>query len=127
MPFRLRRSTQSWRTYPVFLLEENRWRAQRYGVEGTLFDFGKGELVPIKDLMEEILELVREDAAALQCEAEVAHARDIIALGTSADRQLACFRQCVEAGASRHEALTAVVDHLIGETTAGLGAGAAQG
>lgn len=127
MLFRLRRSNQSWRTYPVFLLEENRWRAQRYGVEGTLFDFGKGELVPIKDLMEEILELVREDAAALQCEAEVAHARDIIALGTSADRQLACFRQCVEAGASRHEALTAVVDHLIGETTAGLGAGAAQG
>ena len=46
MLYRLRRANQTWRTYPLFLLAENRWRAQRYGVEGTLFDFGKGELVP---------------------------------------------------------------------------------
>ena len=46
MLYRLRRANQNWRTYPLFLLAENRWRAQRYGVAGTLFDFGKGELVP---------------------------------------------------------------------------------
>ncbi len=46
MLYRIRRANQTWRTYPVFLLAENRWRAQRYGVGGTLFDFGKGELVP---------------------------------------------------------------------------------
>ena len=55
MLFRLRRSNQTWRTYPLFLLAENRWRAQRYGVEGTLFDLGKGELVAFGDLVEELL------------------------------------------------------------------------
>ena len=46
MLYRIRRANQTWRSYPLFLLSENRWRAQRYGVAGTLFDFGKGELVP---------------------------------------------------------------------------------
>ena len=121
MLFRLRRNNQSWRTYPVFLLEENRWRAQRYGVGSTLFDFGKGELAPIAGLIEEILELIREDAAALGCEADVARARRIAAEGTSADRQLAVFKTALAAGASREKALTAVVDHLIAETCEGLG------
>jgi carboxylate-amine ligase len=121
MLFRLRRNNQSWRTYPVFLLEENRWRAQRYGVGGTLFDFGKGELVPIAALMEEVLDLIREDAAALGCEAHVARARAIVANGTSADRQVACFRDATRAGASRDDALKSVVDHLIAETCEGLG------
>ncbi len=120
MLFRLRRNNQSWRTYPVLLLEENRWRAQRYGVGGTLFDFGKGELVPIAALMEEILELIREDVAALGCEPHVARTRAIVAGGTSADRQLACFQQATSNGASRDDALKAVVDHLIAETCEGL-------
>jgi carboxylate-amine ligase len=105
----------------VFLLEENRWRAQRYGVGGTLFDFGKGELVPIAALMEEVLDLIREDAAALGCEAHVARARAIVANGTSADRQVACFQEATRAGASRDDALKSVVDHLIAETCEGLG------
>lgn len=120
MLFRLRRSNQSWRTYPVFLLEENRWRAQRYGVGGTLFDFGKGELVPIASLMEEVLDLMREDATALGCEAYVAHARTIVANGTSADRQVAAYHNAMRDGASRDDALKAVVDHLIAETCEGL-------
>lgn len=120
MLFRLRRNNQSWRTYPVFLLEENRWRAQRYGAGGTLFDFGKGELVPIAALMEEVLDLIREDAAALGCEAHVARARAIVAGGTSADRQVACFQEAQRGGASREDALKAVVDHLIAETCEGL-------
>ena len=121
MLFRLRRNNQSWRTYPVFLLEENRWRAQRYGVGGTLFDFGKEELVPIAALMEEVLDLIREDATALGCEAHVARARAIVAGGTSADRQVACFQEATRAGASRDDALKSVVDHLISETCEGLG------
>lgn len=120
MLFRLRRNNQSWRTYPVFLLEENRWRAQRYGVGGTLFDFGKGELVPIAALMEEVLDLIREDASALGCEAHVRRARDIVAGGTSADRQVACFERAMRDGASRDNALRAVVDHLVSETCEGL-------
>jgi glutamate---cysteine ligase / carboxylate-amine ligase len=114
--YRLRRNNQSWRTYPVFLLEENRWRAQRYGLKGSLFDFGRGELVPYADLLEEILTLIHEDAVALGCLSDVLGARRILAEGTSADRQLACFANAIAAGATRQEALEVVVDHLIAET-----------
>jgi glutamate---cysteine ligase / carboxylate-amine ligase len=116
MLYRIRRANQTWRTYPLFLLSENRWRAQRYGVAGTLFDFGKGELVPFADLTDELLVLLNGDAEALGCSAEVAHARTILARGTSADRQVACFEQLLAQGATREEALKGVVDHLIAET-----------
>ncbi len=122
MLYRLRRANQTWRTYPLFLLAENRWRAQRYGVAGTLFDLGKGELVPFRDLVEELVAMLREDAEALSCLPELEHARLIVARGTSADRQVAHFAAQLAAGASREEALRGVVDHLIDETTAGSGA-----
>jgi carboxylate-amine ligase len=116
MLYRIRRANQTWRTYPVFLLAENRWRAQRYGVDGSLFDFGKGALVPFRDLLEELLALVREDAEALGCVAEVEHTRSIAAGGTSANRQARTFETRMREGASPREAMLAVVDHLIGES-----------
>ncbi len=116
MLYRIRRSNQTWRSYPLFLLSENRWRAQRYGVDSTLFDFGRGELVPFRDLVDELLVLVREDAEALDCWPEVEHARIIVDRGTSANRQIACFNRLVSEGASQEEALRGVVDHLIAET-----------
>jgi glutamate---cysteine ligase / carboxylate-amine ligase len=119
MLYRIRRSNQTWRTYPLFLLAENRWRAQRYGVAGTLFDFGKGELVAFRDLVDELLGLLREDAEALGCWPQIEHARAIVARGTSADRQVTCFEQLVAQGASRVDALKGVVDHLVRETVAG--------
>jgi carboxylate-amine ligase len=116
MLFRLRRSNQTWRQYPLFLLAENRWRAQRYGVKGTLFDLGKGELVPFGDLVEELLAMLREDAEALGCVAELEHARTIVARGTSADRQVAHYAKLLSQGLSPPDALKGVVDHLIAET-----------
>jgi carboxylate-amine ligase len=116
MLYRIRRANQTWRTYPVFLLSENRWRAQRYGVGGTLFDFGKGELVAFRDLIDELIAMVQEDAEALDCLAEVEHARTIVARGTSADRQVAHFNRLVAEGAEPEEALRGVVDCLIAET-----------
>ena len=120
MLWRLRRANQSWRTYPLFLLQENRWRAQRYGVNGSLFDFGKGTLVPYRDLLEEILVLVAEDAEALGCRAEIARARSIAAAGTSADRQVATYNQALAGGADHEAAIRRVVDSVIAETAAGL-------
>ncbi len=120
MLYRLHRANQSWRTYPSMLVEENRWRSQRYGVTGTLFDLGKGELVPYSRLLEEILELIREDAAALDCTTEVERARTIVASGTSADRQLAAHAAALAAGASPIAGLHAVVDQLVAETVADL-------
>ncbi|MEI9901965.1 MAG: hypothetical protein WDN31_19720 [Hyphomicrobium sp.] len=64
-------SNQKWRSYPAFLIEENRWRAQRYSVRDTLFDFGKGTLVPFAVLIDELIDLIAEDAAVLGCEREV--------------------------------------------------------
>ena len=116
MLYRIRRSNQTWRSYPLFLLSENRWRAQRYGVDSTLFDFGRGELVPFRDLVDELLVLVREDAEALDCWPEVEHARTIVDRGTSANRQIACFNRLISEGMSQEEALRGVVDHLIAET-----------
>jgi carboxylate-amine ligase len=119
MLYRLRRSNQRWRTYPGFLIEENRWRAQRYGVSETLFDFGKGKLVPFASLIDELIDLIAEDAAVLGCEREVKHALKIATGGTSADRQVARYEKLIADGASVEEALIGVVDQLIAETVAG--------
>ena len=120
MLYRARRNNQSWRSYPAFLIEENRWRAQRYAVTDALFDFGKGELVPFADLVGELIELLAEDADALGCTAEVAHAANIVRNGTSADRQVLTYHNQLQNGASDDAALKAVVDELIAETVAGL-------
>lgn len=116
MLYRLRRENQRWRHYPPFLVRENRWRAQRYGIEQGLVDFGKGEIVPFADLLEELLDLVAEDAAYFNCAAEVAHARTIVERGTSADRQLARYEAVKALGGSERAALMAVVDEIIEET-----------
>jgi carboxylate-amine ligase len=119
MLWRLRRSNQRWRYYPSFLIEENRWRAQRYGVNDRLFDFGKGELVPFTSLIDELLDLIAEDAAVLGCEREAKHALKIATGGTSADRQVQCYEKLLADGASVDDALIGVVDQLIAETVAG--------
>ncbi len=120
MLFRRRLENQRWRSYSRMLVSENTWRAQRYGVEESLADFGKGTLVPFAELTDEIIELVRPDAVAFGCLAEVEHARDLVRDGTSADRQIIAYRTAIDAGASEDEALRAVVDHLIADTLVGL-------
>ena len=112
MLWRLRQRNQSWRTYPTFLISENRWRAQRYGIGDTLLDLGQGALVPFAELLDEILGLVAEDADALDCEAEIARARTILQRGTSADRQLADYHEGGETPFHR------VVDRLAERTIA---------
>jgi glutamate---cysteine ligase / carboxylate-amine ligase len=114
--YRLRRQNQRWRHYPPFLIRENRWRAQRYGIEQGMVDFGKGAIVPFDTLLEELFDLVAEDAAYFGCTAEVAHARTIVQRGTSADRQLARYEAVKTLGGSEHAALVAVVDEIVEET-----------
>jgi len=118
---RLRRDNQRWRVYSNMLINENRWRAQRYGTSGGLVDFGKGEVVPYADLLEEVIALVMPEAEALGCVDDVLHARTIMARGTSAHRQRAIFADAAETGASDAEARNAVIDWLVTETKAGIG------
>ena len=119
MLFRLRQANQRWRIYPVLCVQENRWRAQRYGVTDTLVDFGIGEQVPFSGLLDEIVELVRVDAERLGCLDEVLHAREIVSRGTSAQSQIRTYEQARLEGADEAEALRTVVDWLIGETVRG--------
>ena len=114
MLLRLKESNLRWRTYDRFLISENRWRAQRYGTEEGLIDFGRGEIVPFADLTAELIALLAEDAEALNSLDEVCRAREIVKAGTSAARQRAV-----------HDAATgdkgqAVVKHLIEEYHADL-------
>ncbi|MFO7286942.1 MAG: carboxylate-amine ligase [Gammaproteobacteria bacterium] len=120
MLWRLRCGNQRWRTYSPMLIRENRWRAMRYSFDQGLIDLGRGRIVPFAQLLDELLELVREDAEALGCVHEVEHARRIVERGTSAHRQLAVRKAALDAGASEAEANIAVVDHLIEETRRGV-------
>ena len=118
MLWRLGLENRRWRSYANSLLSENLWRAQRYGVGDRLIDFGKAELVPLPDLVEELIELLRPDAEALGCVVELEHTRTICRRGTSADRQLAVYKEALNAGATDDEALKAVVNTLIADTVA---------
>ena len=117
--YRLRRSNQRWRRYARLLIEENRWRAHRFGMDEGLIDFGRGEVVPCPDLVDEIIEFIREDAEHFACVDEVEHARTIVARGTSAHWQLDTFHKAVAEGADEDQALRRVVDMLVRETLVG--------
>ncbi len=115
----LKRRNQRWRQYLPALIAENRWLAQRHGVNGELIDFGRGETVRFADLTEELIELVAEEAERLGCRTEVEHLRKIVAEGTSADRQLSVYDDTLAKGGNKKAALAAVVDHLMAETLEG--------
>lgn len=116
--FRLRTRNQRWRIYPPTLIRENRWRAQRYGVEGALIDHGALKAAPLSDLVEELIEMIGDDAEALGCKRELLGLRRIASDGNSAVRQRGVHAAAIERGEEPAEALRAVVDGLIDEFTA---------
>jgi carboxylate-amine ligase len=116
MLWRLRVSNQRWRLYLRMLIDENRWRAQRYGTDEGLVDFGRAELVPYAQLLEEMLALVREDAEHFNCVAELEHTRTILERGTSAHQQVRVHRAAVARGLDHEAALSEVVEWLIEAT-----------
>lgn len=120
MLWRLAQKNQRWRLYDNFLIAENRWRAQRYGVTGGMIDFGRQRIVPMDELLQELVDLLTQDAEVLGSVAEVRAAQDITRIGTSADRQRAVFEQAQTDGKSKDDALRDVVRHLIEEYHADL-------
>lgn len=111
----LRTRNQRWRVYPPTMIHENRWRAQRYGVQGNLVDHGASRLTPFEDLIEELIDLVGPDADTLGCKRELLDLRRIAAEGTSATRQRRKLAEVQEAGGDVLAAQCAVVDALIAE------------
>jgi carboxylate-amine ligase len=111
--WKMRRSNLTFRVYRRDLLEENRWRASRYGLDGKMIDFGKSVEAPTRQLVRELLELIAEEVDELGTRAYLAPIESMLMHGTSADRQLRVY--------DRSEGdLKAVVDHLMAETVMGL-------
>ncbi len=98
------------------LVAENLWRAQRDGVRAELIDVLTGDARPFAACLDAALASVAEDADALGCAGEAVAARDIVAGGTSADRQAAAFDAARGRGLDEREAAGAVVDWLAGAT-----------
>jgi carboxylate-amine ligase len=110
--YRLYRSNMGFRLYRRALIEENKWRAARWGLDGKLIDFGRRAEVPMRELALELLEFVDDVLDPLGSREAVNHLHSILRDGTSADRQLAVYRQTGD--------LKAVMRHLIEETREGV-------
>ena len=105
----LHEQNMSFRTYRRSLIEENKWRAARYGIEGKLIDFGKQAEVPFRDLMYEYMRFIDPAVDMLGSRQEINYIHKILEEGTSADRQLRVYNQS-------GQDLKAVVDYLIKDT-----------
>jgi carboxylate-amine ligase len=70
---------------------ENKWRAQRYGVQGTFVTEAGAQAVA--SLLDQVIETVQDDAHALNCSAELEHCRLIVERGTSADEQIRVYEE----------------------------------
>jgi carboxylate-amine ligase len=109
---KLLRQNTSFRIYRRRVIEENRWRASRYGLDGKLIDFGRHCEVETRSLIHEVLEFIAPEMHELGTERERAHIERIMREGTGADRQLAAWE-------ARHD-VKDVVDHIVSETYEGL-------
>ncbi|MEJ2020290.1 MAG: glutamate-cysteine ligase family protein, partial [Maritimibacter sp.] len=110
--WRMKERNQRWRLYDNFLIAENRWHAMRYGVSNGLIDLGRRELTGFDELIDELIELVREDAEALGCLTEVEAARDIVTNGNAADTLRGLHHDAFVAGDGAEEAMRQVVRYL---------------
>jgi carboxylate-amine ligase len=109
---KLRRQNITFRSYPRRLIDENRWRASRYGLDGKLIDFGRKVEVDERELLHEMLEFIAPEMNELGSFGELRHIETIMAEGTGADRQLALWE--------RTQDLKGLVDHIVEETYANL-------
>lgn len=109
---RLYTKNMGFRLYRKALIDENKWRAARWGIDGKLIDFGKRAEVPMRDLAEELLGFVDDVVDELGSRREVDYVHTILRDGTSADRQLRVYKETGD--------LRAVVEHVVKETRAGI-------
>ncbi|HWX17180.1 MAG TPA: hypothetical protein VNY07_11375, partial [Chthoniobacterales bacterium] len=102
----------SFRIYRRRLIDENRWRASRYGIDGKLIDFGKEAEVETRGLLNELLGFISTEVDELGSKNEMAHIERIMREGTGADRQLRAWEQTKD--------MKVVVDQIVAETYEGL-------
>src|ERR1044071_3953239 len=110
---KLRRDNVTFRNYPKRLIDENRWRAARYGIDGKLIDFGRKCEVDERQLVREMLDFLQDEIAELGNESEMAHIERIMREGAGADRQLMAWERT-------QDIMKTVVDQIVAETNAGV-------
>jgi carboxylate-amine ligase len=110
--YKLYRQNMGFRLYRRALIQENKWRAVRWGLDGKLIDFGKQKEVPVKELILELLDFIDDVVDDLGSRKEIEYVHTILQNGTSADRQLKVFKETGD--------LKAVVDNVMAETIEGV-------
>src|SRR5213596_938560 len=103
--YKLMEKNLGFRLYRRMLIQENKWRAVRYGLQGKMIDFGKNKEVPVVDLIRELLDFVDDVVDELGSRKEIEHIHMILERRTSAEEQLRVFDETND--------LNAVVDRLI--------------
>lgn len=105
---KLRESNLTFNSYRRMLINENKWRAGRYGLDGKLIDFGKECEVPCRDLILEMLDFVDDVSLKLNSWKQLQYVEQMLKTGTGADRQLKVYEDTGD--------LNQVVDFVIKET-----------
>ncbi|MCP4394972.1 MAG: carboxylate-amine ligase [Alphaproteobacteria bacterium] len=118
--YRMKKDNKSWRVYSRMLLKENRWRAQRYGIDQGLLDIGRDKIVPFETLLDELLEMVMPEAEEHGCVEYIMHTKKILERGTSAHWQINKYREARDGGASREDALKEVIMMIADKTKEGV-------
>jgi len=111
--FKLMKSNIGWRNYDRALIQENKWRAARYGISGKLIDFGKQEELDTTTLLLEFLDFVDDVVDELGSRQELENIKWMLKNGTGADRQLAHYY-------ANDRNFNSLVDFMIAESYIGL-------
>lgn len=109
--YRLRLQNLNFISYSRALINENKWRAARYGIDGNLIDFGKEMEVNCRNLVLELLDFVDDVVDELGSRREIEYVHAILANGTGADRQLAVYEHT--------QSYESVVDYITTQTLIG--------
>jgi carboxylate-amine ligase len=110
--YKLNRQNQTFKNYRRLLLNENKWRAARWGVEAKLIDFGIEEEVPFAQLINELLDFIDDVVDDLGCRTEVNYVFQMLEQGSGADRQLKVFEETGD--------LVEVAKYIVAQTSKGL-------
>jgi len=110
--YKLRSENLNFQLYHRALINENKWRAGRYGIEGKMIDFGKETEVDTKQLMYELLNFIDDVVDDLGSRKDIEHVEQMLKNGTGADRQLAVYEETKD--------LKKVVDYITEQTILGV-------
>src|SRR5262245_25054294 len=110
--WKLHNSNMTWRAYRQALINENKQRAARFGIDGKLIDFSQKSEVKFELLLEELLEFIDDVVDELGSRKDVQYAMEIVRRRPGADRQLKIYDETKD--------LRSVVDYIISETEHGI-------